>query len=127
MKTIKLLTLASLFLWGCTHTTDKKDEITPIPFNEVSLTEGFWKNRMKTELEVTVPFSVAQSEPAVERFRKAAAYMAGDTTQLQHTHRHSHLHLHGADSEDHRHKHMLKDHQHSHTTIPSEGSERNMI
>ena len=53
--------------------------------------------------------------------------MAGDTTQLQHTHRHSHLHLHGADSEDHRHKHMLKDHQHSHTTIPSEGSERNMI
>lgn len=87
MKTIKLLTLASLFLWGCTHTTDKKEEITPIPFNEVSLTEGFWKNRMKTELEVTVPFSVAQSEPAVERFRKAAAYMAGDTTQVPVPHR----------------------------------------
>lgn len=87
MKTIKLLTLASLFLWGCTHTTDKKEEITLIPFNEVSLTEGFWKNRMKTELEVTVPFSVAQSEPAVERFRKAAAYMAGDTTQVPVPHR----------------------------------------
>ena len=87
MKTIKLLTLASLFLWGCTHTTDKKEEIIPIPFNEVSLTEGFWKNRMKTELEVTVPFSVAQSEPAVERFRKAAAYMAGDTTQVPVPHR----------------------------------------
>ena len=87
MKSIKLLALVPIFLWGCTNATDKKEEITPIPFNEVSLTEGFWKSRMKTELEVTVPFSVQQSGPAVERFRKAAAYMAGDTTQVPNPHR----------------------------------------
>ena len=87
MKTLKLLALAPMFLWGCTQTSDKKEEITPIPFNEVSLTDGFWKNRMKTELEVTVPFSVQQSGPAVERFRQAAAYLAGDTTQVPIPHR----------------------------------------
>lgn len=87
MKTYKLLALVPMFLWGCTQTTDKKEAIIPIPFNEVSLTEGFWKNRMETELEVTVPFSVQQSGPAVERFRQAAAYMAGDTTQVPVPHR----------------------------------------
>ena len=87
MKTYKLLALVPMFLWGCAQTTDKKEAIIPIPFNEVSLTEGFWKNRMITELEVTVSFSVQQSGPAVERFRQAAAYMAGDTTQVPIPHR----------------------------------------
>ena len=87
MKTFRFWALAPIFLWGCTQSLDKKEEIIPIPFNEVSLTDGFWKDRMKTELEVTVPFSVQQSGPAIERFRQAATYMAGDTTQVPKPHR----------------------------------------
>ena len=87
MKTFRFWALAPIFLWGCTQSLDKKEEIIPIPFNEVSLTDGFWKDRMKTELEVTVPFSVQQSGPAIERFRHAATYMAGDTTQVPKPHR----------------------------------------
>lgn len=86
-KQIWLVALASLSLWGCSNSTEVKEEITPIPFSEVSLTDGFWKSRMETELNVTVPFSVYQSGPAVERFRRAAAYMAGDTTQVPAPHR----------------------------------------
>lgn len=53
-----------------------------VPFNQVTLTDGFWKNRMQTEINVTVPFSVEQSAPAVERFRRCAAFLAGDSTAL---------------------------------------------
>lgn len=79
--------LIFLTLWGCSNNQGTTEKITPVPFNEVSLTDGFWKNRMKTELDVTVPFSIRQSEPAVDRFRKAAAYLAGDTTQVPIPHR----------------------------------------
>lgn len=86
MKTIKgFIGIAiSLLLGSCAA---EKEQITPVPFNEVTLTDGFWKNRMETEINVTVPFSVEQSETAVKRFRQAAAYMAGDTTQLPEPHR----------------------------------------
>lgn len=42
---------------------------------------------MKTEISVTVPFSVYQSAPAVERFRRCAAFRAGKPTELPETHR----------------------------------------
>lgn len=64
-----------------------KAEITPVPFNKVTLTEGFWKDRMKTEIENTIPFSVEQSEPAIERFRRCAAFLAGEETPLPNPHR----------------------------------------
>lgn len=54
-----------------------QDEITPVPFNEVALEDGFWKSRMQTELDVTVPFSVGQCAPAVERFRQCAEFREG--------------------------------------------------
>lgn len=53
------------------------DAIMPVPFSEVTLEGGFWKSRMQTELDVTVPFSVGQSAPAVERFRQCAEYREG--------------------------------------------------
>lgn len=67
--------------------SDNVGGITPMPFNEVTLTDGFWKHRMATELRVTVPFSVEQCAPAVERFRRAAAFRAGKPTELPETHR----------------------------------------
>lgn len=84
-KTIWLFAFS--LLWGCSKNEITTEKIIPVPFNEVSLTEGFWKDRMETELNVTVPFSIQQSEPAINRFRQAAAYLAGDTTQVPKAHR----------------------------------------
>ena len=56
-----------------------QDEITPVPFNEVTLEEGFWKTRMQTELDVTVPFSVEKCIPARDRFRQCAEFREGKT------------------------------------------------
>lgn len=84
MKKIFVGVLTVFFLGGCSI---QKDQIIPVPFNSVSLTEGFWENRMETELDVTIPFSVAQSESAVERFRRASAFLAGKSTELPESHR----------------------------------------
>ena len=70
-----------------TACVEEEQQIIPIPFNQVTLTDGFWKERMKTEISVTVPFSVYQSAPAVERFRRCAAFRAGKPTELPETHR----------------------------------------
>ena len=83
-KYIVITTLVSLVLFGCSK---KNEEIIPISFSQVTLTEGFWKDRMKTEINVTVPFSVQQSEPALERFRRTANFLAGNPTQLPEPHR----------------------------------------
>ena len=37
-------------------------------FQSGNLTDGFWKNRMQTEINVTVPFSVEQSAPGSRAF-----------------------------------------------------------
>lgn len=76
--------LAMCVLAGC---STEKEQIIPVPFNQVTLTDGFWKQRMETEIKVTVPFSVEQSEPAVERFRRASAFLAGKPTELPEPHR----------------------------------------
>jgi len=83
-KYIVITILVSLVLFGCSK---KNEEIIPISFSQVTLTEGFWKDRMKTEINVTVPFSVQQSEPALERFRRTANFLAGNPTQLPEPHR----------------------------------------
>lgn len=62
-------------------------QVNPVQFDHVELTGGFWKARMRTELDVTVPFSVKQSAPAVERFRRCADFVAGKKTELPETHR----------------------------------------
>ena len=81
--------LTGLFLLLLTTACSEEGQqtITPVPFNQVTLTDGLWKERMQTEINVTVPFSVEQSAPAVERFRRCAAFLAGDSTALPQTHR----------------------------------------
>ncbi len=63
------------------------EAIVPVAFTDVHLTGGFWQPRMQTELDVTVPFSVEHGTPAVERFRRCAAFRAGEETELPQTHR----------------------------------------
>ena len=50
-KTIWLCAFS--LLWGCSKNETATEKITPVPFNEVSLTEGFWKDRMKTDVKLT--------------------------------------------------------------------------
>lgn len=84
MKRLLITLSACTALTACTQPADT---ITPVPFNEVTLTGGFWQQRMEAELDVTVPFSVAQCAPAVERFRRCAAYRRGEQTPLPEPHR----------------------------------------
>lgn len=73
--TRKLLTLAliSIICCGC-NTTEK---ISPVPFNKVELTDGFWKAKVDTVISVTVPFSLQQSETAINRFRQCIDFIDG--------------------------------------------------
>lgn len=70
-----VLTGLFLLILATACSEEEPQTITPVPFNQVTLTDGFWKNRMQTEINVTVPFSVEQSAPAVERFRRCAAFL----------------------------------------------------
>lgn len=83
MRTLVVLWTIVCMLSSC-HSSA---QVNPVPFDQVELTGGFWKQRMRTELDVTVPFSVKQSAPAVERFRRCAAFLAGEETALPETHR----------------------------------------
>lgn len=85
MKKYLPLVLTMLLIMGCTNS--KSDAITPVAFTDVQLTSGFWQQRMQTELDVTVPFSVEHGAPAVERFRRCAAFRAGEPTELPAPHR----------------------------------------
>lgn len=55
MKTIKgFIGIAiSLLLGSCAA---EKEQITPVPFNEVTLTDGFWKTEWKQKSMLQYPF-----------------------------------------------------------------------
>lgn len=84
MKKYIFLCLATLAAISC---TDGKQEIKQVPFNEVTITGGFWQQRLETELSTTVPFSLDHCDTAIERFEKAIAYLDGTSEELPQTHR----------------------------------------
>jgi len=85
MKHSFVILFSALAMTACSNATDTS--IKPVPFTDVKLTNGFWQKRMATELDVTVPFSIQHGEPAVERFRRCADFMAGKETELPQPHR----------------------------------------
>ena len=44
---------AVLWTYCLSAATKQPEQIIPVPFNEVTLTGGFWGERMQTELDVT--------------------------------------------------------------------------
>jgi len=54
--------------------------ISPVPFTEVTLDDGFWLDRIETNREVTIPFALQQNEDTerVDNFRKAAGLLEGE-------------------------------------------------
>ncbi len=97
MNRLTIFTLLPLviFLFTKCNSTESTDnnlsstgcQLVPVPFNEVSLEDNFWKPRLKTQAETLVPFALNKTIPAVENLRKAAKFLKGDTSDLPFAHR----------------------------------------
>lgn len=75
-----LLSISSPLLQG-------QELLTPIPFNEVSLSDHFWLPRLTRQKEVLVPFALDKTQPAVENLQRTANYLKGIPDELPFTHR----------------------------------------
>lgn len=84
MKRFLLLFGIMVFPFSC---SENGETIVPVPFTEVKVVDGFWGQRMTTELDITVPFSVRHGESAVERFRTCADFVSGRDTVPAQPHR----------------------------------------
>ena len=91
-----LIYIAGLFLLmiGCNSRNIKEDSnsvaaigLTPIPFNEVSLEDKFWKPRLKTQAETLVPFALDKTLPAVAALEKTGNFLDGKDGELPTPHR----------------------------------------
>lgn len=51
--------------------------LTPVSFEQVTLTDNFWNNRMRIQKEVLVPVAFERTEIAVEDLRRTANYLKG--------------------------------------------------
>ena len=85
MKKILILPVILAGLFSCSP----KDggAVRNVPFTDVKVTGGFWQPRIETELDVTVPFSVAHCASAVERFRLCRDWLDGKSEELPKPHR----------------------------------------
>ncbi len=61
--------------------------LTPITFEKVQLQDAFWLPRLQTQAEVTVPFSLEKTEPAIENLRRCGNFLKGRGGELPFTHR----------------------------------------
>ncbi|MCW3806660.1 glycoside hydrolase family 127 protein [Plebeiibacterium marinum] len=81
--------VCAMILSSCVNTNSKKDEksvadsysIKEIPFNQVSLSDGFWLPKIETNREVTIPASFAKCEEMgrMDNFLIAGGKMEGTT------------------------------------------------
>ena len=65
----------------------KDTPLAPVPFNKVKLADEFWLPRLKTQIKVTVPFALKQTERAVENLRRCANIVHGRGGPKPFTHR----------------------------------------
>ncbi|MCR9226284.1 MAG: glycoside hydrolase family 127 protein [Flavobacteriaceae bacterium] len=61
--------------------------LTPIPFNEVTLEDQFWKPRLKTQVETLVPFSLDKTVEAQKALKLAGDFLEGLDSPLPKPHR----------------------------------------
>jgi len=64
-----------------------EDILNPVPFNEVTLNDHFWRPRLVKQKEILVPFALEKTKPAVENLKKTANYLKGIKDDLPFTHR----------------------------------------
>jgi DUF1680 family protein len=69
---------ALLLLAGAAPAAEKHDyPLAPVAFNKVALTDDFWLPRLRTQVKVTVPHALKQTEPAVENLRRCGNFLHG--------------------------------------------------
>ena len=83
MKQIKLFSaicLAAIATVSCRHTTIERESepLMPVSFEKVTLEDGFWLPRLKTQKETLVPFSLEKTSYAVENLRRVGQYLKGE-------------------------------------------------
>lgn len=81
------LTLFAVLMAAATACSGPVQEIRQVPFNEVNISGGFWKDRMETELRTTVPFSLEHCAEAIGRFEKCVDFVEGRSSELPQPHR----------------------------------------
>ena len=66
---------------------EKDYPLKPVSFNQVQLKDSFWLPRLKVQAESTVPHSLRETEPAVERLKMCAAYLKNNGGPKPNPHR----------------------------------------
>jgi hypothetical protein len=61
--------------------------LTPVPFNQVTLTDTFWLPRLETQAKTLVPFALEKTQPAVENLKRTAHFLNGVADSLPFPHR----------------------------------------
>jgi hypothetical protein len=74
---LAFLSLAAVCLAGCADAGRHDYPLAPVPFNRVTLADDFWRPRLQTQIEVTVPHALKQTEPAVENLRRCGNLLNG--------------------------------------------------
>ena len=69
--------MAAMIFISCDRTqVDKPDQtLEPVSFEKVKLQDEFWLPRLITQKETLVPFSLENTEPAVENLRRVGEYL----------------------------------------------------
>lgn len=88
---MKSLTCIPMFFMFCscvdTNPAIGEETLTPIQFQEVTLTDSFWLPRLKTQKQTLVPFALDKTRPAVDNLRKTADFLKGIPGELPFPHR----------------------------------------
>jgi len=85
MPTVSLA--AAVLLAGCAPAARNDYPLAPVPFNKVELADDFWLPRLKTQVRVTVPHALKQTEPAVENLRRCGNFLHGRGAEKPFPHR----------------------------------------
>jgi hypothetical protein len=72
---------------GASGAEQRDYPLVPLPFNEVTLADEFWLPRLKTQVKVTVPHALKETEPAVENLRRCGNFLRGRGGPLPFPHR----------------------------------------
>ena len=86
--TVAALMAIVLAACGADAAGEAKDyPLAPVPFNKVKLSDEFWLPRLKTQIKVTVPHALKQTERAVENLRRCGNFLHGRGGPKPFTHR----------------------------------------
>lgn len=88
IRNIYLLIFIIILSTSCKKDDQNKDyKIIPLPFSKVKLTDNFWQPRMITERVTTIPVSLKNGQPAIDRLEMTGKFLRGESTEKPRPHR----------------------------------------